>query len=234
MSAVRMGRFVPRAETVDREDFIVKLADGQAVLHVGLGGWVDDDDFTDFALGLELDRSLHGKLRVVAETLAGIDINPRTVEAFSKTIPGRYHHGDITDPRALEDLDASFSLVVLSDVIEHLDSVRPALQNVARLMTSDGTAIITTVNAYGFERILKMLARYESVHPEHTAYFSFWTMHRLLAMNGLRISRFKYYRVDRASPAGWPSRIAFLAARLVSLLLPQFSEGLVFVVERDS
>ena len=93
MTAVRMGRFVPRAETVDREDFIVELAEGQAVLHVGLGGWVDDDDFTDLALGLELERSLHGKLAEAAETLTGIDINPRTVEAFSKTIPGRYHQG---------------------------------------------------------------------------------------------------------------------------------------------
>ena len=123
--------------------------------------------------------------------------------------------------------------MVLSDVIEHLDSVRPALQNVARLLTSDGAAVVTTVNAYGFERIIKMLARYESVHPEHTAYFSYWTMHRLLAMNGLRIASFKYYSVARARPVGWPSRIAFVAARLVSRILPQFSEGLVFVVERD-
>lgn len=231
-------RFLPRARVVNRVDHILRYAAGQSVLHIGMGGFVDDEQVTKSYLRSDLSETLHGRLWSVAEHLTGADINPMIIDAFSKEIPCDYLLCDITDPTAHERFSRQFDVIVFSDVIEHLDAVRPAIQNLRRLMTLDGRTIITTVNAFGIDRFLKMLLRYESVHPEHTAYYSYSTMQRLLEMSELSISAFTYYSLpiygSPLVPRSLLGRLSFHFSRLVNTMLPQFAEGLIFVVDDSS
>lgn len=97
-------------------------------------------------------------------------------------------------------------------------------------MTEDGILIVSTVNAFSFDAILKMMAHYESVHPEHTAYFSYSTLRRLFRMNRLEIIDFKWYTVKRIERFG---RLTFwLSYRLSSLfvsMFPQYAMGVVAI-----
>ena len=122
--------------------------------------------------------------------------------------------------------------MLFTEVIEHLDCFRDALGNIRGLLSPGGALLITTVNAYAFERIGKMLFRYESVHDEHTAYFSYLTMKRLLAMNGFEITEFYFYNQARDAFDSFFERFGYYVMIAISKVLPQYSEG-IFVVARS-
>ncbi len=224
-------KFIPKAKLVDRDLFLLDYARGKTVLHIGMGGCIDDDDATGEFLEGDLAKSFHGKLSAVAGSLDGIDINPMTIEAMRRAVPGNYAVCDVTSADFAASFgDRKFQVVMFGDVIEHLDDVRTALKNLTGVLTEDGVLIVSTVNAYSFDAVLKMMVHYESVHPEHTAYFSYSTLRRLFQMNRLEIVDFKYYTHKRIERFG--SLTFWLSYRLSSLLvsiLPQYAMGVIAV-----
>jgi len=120
---------------------------------------------------------------------------------------------------------------MFSDVIEHLDNFRTALQNLRSVMAENGILVVSTVNAYSVDAILKMMVRYESVNAEHTAYFSYLTLRRLLQMNQLEMIDFKYWTVKRievfCSLSFW---ISYKLSSLLVSIFPQYAMGIVAVV----
>jgi 2-polyprenyl-3-methyl-5-hydroxy-6-metoxy-1,4-benzoquinol methylase len=226
-------KFIPKAKLVDRDLFLLDFARGKSVLHIGMGGCIDDDEATGDFLAGDLVKSFHGKLSAVAGNVYGIDINPKTIEAMRQAVPGNYAVCDVTSTEFASDFgNQKFQVVMFGDVIEHLDNFKTALQNLRSVMTEDGILIISTVNAYSFDAILKMMVHYESVHPEHTAYFSYSTLRRLLRMNQLEIVDFKYYTHKRIEKFG---RLTFwLSYRFSSLLVsmfPQYAMGVVAIAK---
>ncbi|MGE0747632.1 MAG: class I SAM-dependent methyltransferase [Rhodospirillales bacterium] len=210
-----------------RIDEVVRLARGRRVLHIGMGGYIDDPSKTDEYIALDMARSLHARLAGTAKELVGFDVNPVVVEAMKKLVPCEYVVGDLTEPGLPERIGARFDLVVFAEVIEHLDCFREALSNIRGLLAPGGEVVITTANAYALERIGKMVFGYEAVHDEHTSYFSYMTLRRLLAMNGYEITHFRFAYEKRYRFAGMAERIAYYAMVGTGRLLPQFSEGVV-------
>lgn len=224
---IERHKFIPRTKQVVRIDEVVRLATGRRVLHIGMGGYIDDGDKTDEYIALDMARSLHVRLAGAAGELVGFDINPVVVEAMRKVVPCEYIVGDLMQPGLPERIGARFDLVVFAEVLEHLDCFRAALGNIRALLAPGGEVLLTTVNAYALERIGKMLFGYEAVHDEHTSYFSYATLRRLLAMNGFEISHFRFAYEQRHRFAGLAERIAYYSMVATGKLLPQFSEGVV-------
>lgn len=224
------SKILPKADVVHREEYLTALASDKTVLNIGMGGFTDNPSYTarlaDYA-----EATLQGKLHSVARNLTGVDVNPHSLAIMSEALPGRYIQADITAADASEVIGGTYELIVLGDVIEHLDCFRSALQNLRALLADDGVLVITTANAYNAEAILKQLFRYESVHEEHTCYFSYLTMKRLLEMNDMTIGDFRYYVQTRAG-GSVGSRTGYYAMRGVSAVLPQFSQGIVFHARR--
>lgn len=225
------SKFLPRTTVVDRRSAVAELVRDLDVLHIGMGGFLENEGKTDSYVASDLSRSMHGYLSGTAARLTGMDLNPRTVEAMRDLIPGEYVVGDVADPTTPGKLNRSFDAVLFLDVIEHLDNIRPALQNIRQLLNADGRVIITTANAYCFEAILKMLLRYEAVHEEHTSYFSYLTMKRLLAMNGLEIETFLFCNEDERRPAGVLDWLSCACLKAVSWILPQYAQGILVVAK---
>jgi 2-polyprenyl-3-methyl-5-hydroxy-6-metoxy-1,4-benzoquinol methylase len=214
---------------VDREKFILDCARGKTVLDIGMGGHLDDSAVIEHYLTLDLTQTIHGKLSKVAGRLDGIDINVKPLEAMRKAVPGFYAFCDVCSSDFASVLgDRRYDLIVFGDTIEHLDDFRSALRNLRSVLRKDGILLISTVNAYSFESIIKLLFRYESVHDEHTAYFSYSTLRRLLAMNQLEIVDFQYCmplhlkRLD-----SFAHRISYHVSRLFVRVFPQYSLGVV-------
>jgi len=220
------SKILPKAEVVHREEYLADLARGKTVLHIGIGGFTDNPTYTarlaDYA-----ERTLHGKLHSVARNLTGVDVNAHSLAIMSDALPGRYVQADITAAEASEAIGGTYELIVLGDVIEHLDCFRSALQNLRALLADDGVLVITTANAYNAEAILKLVFRYESVHDEHTCYFSYLTMRRVLEMNDMTIEDFRYY-VQTRTGGSVGSHSGYYLMRGISAILPQFSQGIVF------
>ncbi len=230
---VDKAKFLPKARVVDRCRTVAEFARGKDVLHIGMGGYLENDSGTQSYLASDLSKSMHGYLSRTASRLTGLDPNPQAVETMRQIIPGEYVVGDITDPQATAPLKHRFDAVLLLDVIEHLDNFRSTLQNIRPLLNEDGRLVITTANAYCFESMLKMLLRYEAVHEEHTCYFSYLTMKRLLAMNGFEIDTFCFYSEGERRPVGAFGWLGYLSLKLVTLFFPQYAEG-IFVVAKPS
>lgn len=224
-------KFVPRARVVERIPEIVRGSKDKTVLSIGMGGFIDDPSQTDKWIRRGLEQTAHARVAKVAGDLTGLDINPAAIEAMKSIVPGNYYIGDITDAAIVEELNKTFDLVLFTEVIEHLDSYRDALSNIRKLLAPHGELLITTVNAFAFERIGKMLFRYESVHDEHTAYFSYSTMKRLLAMNGFEVAEFYFYNQARYTFDSIFERLGYYAMLAISKLFPQYSEG-IFVVAK--
>jgi 2-polyprenyl-3-methyl-5-hydroxy-6-metoxy-1,4-benzoquinol methylase len=224
-------KFIPKARLVDRDRFLLDYARGKSVLHIGMGGCVDDDAATGEFIAGDLAKSFHGRLSSVARSIIGIDINPKTIEAMRQAVPGNYAVCDVTSSNFVSEFgDRKFQVVVFGDVIEHLDNCKTALQNLRSVMTEDGILMVSTVNAYSFDAVLKMMVHYESVHPEHTAYFSYSTLRRLFEMNSLEIIDFKYYTHKRIEKFG--SLTFWLSYRFSSLFVsvfPQYAMGVVAI-----
>jgi 2-polyprenyl-3-methyl-5-hydroxy-6-metoxy-1,4-benzoquinol methylase len=229
---MKTSHFLPRAGVVDKSEPVIAHASARKVLHIGMGGFIDDDGETDKELAAPT-RSLHSQLASVAASLIGLDINPRAVEIMRRAVPGRYIVADIMNP-SLSALfkNELFEVIVFGDVIEHLDNFGFALRNLKALLAPGGVIVISTANAFSFGCFVKILFRYEAVHDEHTCYFSYMTLKRTLQMNGLRIIDFMFYknkRIDRFDT--WMHRVDHHVSNAVATVLPQFATGIIVVAQ---
>ena len=231
---MRKELFLPKTHMVDKNAKILELCKGKRVLDIGMGGYIDDDDKNNAYYEQDLLTTLHGQISQCTESLDGLDMNPKAIDLVSKTFNGQYFLEDLTKPGLETTIGKQYELIVLGDVIEHLDACQPALKNLGRLLAPGGQLIISTVNAYYIESLIKMLFRYESVHEEHTAYFSYITMRRLLSMNGFKVDEFMYYAKRMKKFDSLAHRIGYSAGQLFTHFFPQYAMGLLFVVSLEA
>jgi 2-polyprenyl-3-methyl-5-hydroxy-6-metoxy-1,4-benzoquinol methylase len=226
---VKSSRFIPKPKLVDKNAFVLDCAKGKYVLHIGMGGHLEDSSVVDAYLKTDLTQSLQGQLARVASRVDGIDINVRPLEAMKKAVPGFYAFCDVCSPDFGSILgDRRYQLIVFGDTVEHLDDCRSALRNLRSVLADDGVLLVSTVNAYSFDAMVKLLFGYESVHEEHTAYYSYSTLHRLFAMNGLEMGDFKYYTHMRLKKFdSLTHRITYHLSSLIVRLLPQYAMGVL-------
>jgi 2-polyprenyl-3-methyl-5-hydroxy-6-metoxy-1,4-benzoquinol methylase len=224
---MKSHRFIPKTGIVDRIDALLDAAAGKDVLHIGMGGFVDDAKGTSRYAASDLSASVHGLLARRAADITGLDVNPAMLTAMQEKVPGNYVLADITEIGLAEKLGRKFDVVLFPEVVEHLDCFRTALSNIHGLLASDGLLVITTVNAFGVDSILKMLFRYEAVHEEHTCYFSYRTLTRLLDMNRFAIDDFSFCFEHRDRFSSVFERVSYHTARMIARVLPQYAEGLV-------
>ncbi len=57
-------KFILKANVVDREEAALELAKAKEVLHIGMGGFVDDDNVTADFVSTDLTKTMHGNCPV--------------------------------------------------------------------------------------------------------------------------------------------------------------------------
>ena len=229
---MRSDRKLPRCKSVIRTDAIVDHCRGKNVLNIGMGGWLEDEGKNDQFLTQDaLQDSVHYRISKVAAGLTGTDIIADSLERMNQLIPGEYVLADITEESFAAQFGEKFDIVVFAEVIEHLDNFKTALENIRAVLKPGGLMLLTTANAYSADRIAKMILNYEANHEEHTSYFSYLTIKRLLDMNGFRISHFDFH-TERPFRSCKRSRFAlYYVMRAITAVFPQFSEGIFVLAE---
>jgi 2-polyprenyl-3-methyl-5-hydroxy-6-metoxy-1,4-benzoquinol methylase len=84
--------------------------------------------------------------------------------------------------------DDSFNLIHFSHLIEHVQEPVGFLREVRRILSPNGTALITTPNVNGFQARL-FREKWRSAIPDHLFLFSLDTMTRLLTTAGFSIEK---------------------------------------------
>ncbi len=165
----------PRAELL--EDW----CSGRTVLHVGFA-----DHQPLIASRAASGQWLHARLCRSARACYGVDINADAVDAAKRLGFDHVFTLDIHEQDAADSLQSlPVDLVMVPDVLEHLSNPAAFLKRLAELFPV-AEFIISVPNALALRNIAHTLTGMERVNTDHRAWFSPYTLQKVLADAGLR------------------------------------------------
>lgn len=144
-----------------REAIIKSYAMDKEVLDVG-------------AVGQTGAYNLWDEIKPVAKELVGIDIMSSGNEGVVQGDMETYSFG------------RKFDVIVLGDIIEHVNNQGLLLDNCHRHLKNDGILVITTPNA-------KWPTVFMPTNRTHTLWHDKFTMETLLGRYGFKVKEFRYY-----------------------------------------
>ena len=215
--------YQPLARTVElstnRKSFAIDFCRGKRVLHVGCV------DAGIMESRIQSNNFLHYHLKQVAAKLIGVDIEDAGLERLTLEGYEVYKLDLEKDREKLKELTDRVDVIVIPEVIEHLNNVGAALDNL-KACRFTGDILISTPNAFSF-RIFKLLGScIELVHPNHNHYYSPTTLKTILEKHGLTLERLVMYYWLTDDEVG-------RELQQVMKNCPYYAEGLIGIV-RDS
>lgn len=192
----RVKRCAAASLIEDRIAYLCSLATGKRVLDVGV---------VDHTLRDPSDPSwLHGRLRRVAARCVGVDVlGPEVSRLRAQGFDVRFH--DLTRGP----LEENFDLIVLGEVLEHVESPLALLRSAAVMLDHGGSVVVTAPNPWYVATILRSVRRSTLYvdNADHCAWFDPCTMCELGDRVGLELYRYSGVRV-RSARSYW-ARIFF-------------------------
>jgi 2-polyprenyl-3-methyl-5-hydroxy-6-metoxy-1,4-benzoquinol methylase len=216
---------IPKTVAIERTIFTENFVTGKDILHIGIGGAIHDLKLKSKFLSSDISNWFHSRISLRAKSIVTLELEQDNIDKFESQVPGEYICGDITDNNITKSINRKFDLIIFTEIIEHLDCYHSALGNIQNLLNPGGQLLISTINAFNIFMFMKLARRYESNHIEHTAYFSYITLNRLLSMNDFSIKEF-YFSYDH--PKSLFKRIVKLSLMRV---FPQYSQGILLIAE---
>jgi hypothetical protein len=164
-----------------RGDVLTRWAAGKRVLHVGFA------DHVPLIASRVADGSwLHARLTRSASACQGIDINAQGVTTARGLGFENVHELDIFSPQAEAMLSAWQSdWVLVPDVIEHLPNPAAFLRRLADCLPA-AQFVVTVPNALSLRNSVQALRGFERVNTDHRAWFSPFTLLKVLADAGMQ------------------------------------------------
>lgn len=216
-------------KTVQRVEFLKKIASGKRVLHLGC---------TNFPYTLDSINSgtlLHADLAEISAELTGFDFDQEGIDLLDTQGFSELYRADLEKLEEVQ-LEREFDVIIAGEMIEHLNNQGLFLKGIQRFMGSETKLVITTVNAYCAFRFAIYALRgrggeNEPVHPDHIAYYSYRTLRKLIENNGLEVEEFFFYDlgVEHRGTLKWYYRAINDAS---VALFPQLSDGVIAVCRK--
>jgi 2-polyprenyl-3-methyl-5-hydroxy-6-metoxy-1,4-benzoquinol methylase len=160
---------------IGRQEFVVEYAAGKRVLHLGCV----DEGLTEkkHQEGLLLHERLHKNTR----ELWGVDVDIEGLRWMQERGYPHLYQADIEELHTVTELKGqNFDLILLSEVMEHLDNPGRFLQGAHFLFGPDTELLITVPNATSLANWMTNWQAKELVHPDHNYWFSLHTLTALL------------------------------------------------------
>ena len=182
VGAAAAGVWVP-----DRIEFLCSLAAGKRVLDVG----VVDHTLRD----PEDPQWLHGRLRRVAARLVGVDVLPAQV-ARLRELGFDVRCQDLSR----EPLEERFDLVVLGEVLEHVESPLALLRCASTMLEAHGVVVVTAPNPWYLGTVVRSSVGSGIYvdNADHCAWFDPVTICELADRAGLELYWYAGVRVRSA------------------------------------
>jgi 2-polyprenyl-3-methyl-5-hydroxy-6-metoxy-1,4-benzoquinol methylase len=198
---------------------ILRAAAGKRVLNVGAAGNVER-----YLPGHEADW-LHWQIQQVAGEAVGTDIDgPAVAHARRHGYDLRIHNCED------EPLDGRFDVIVMADVLEHVERPGPALANLVAHLAPGGRLLVTTPNPQYYATVARAaLGLPLNVFWDHTLAFMPENLQAWCNRHGHRLAAVKFYTpMDRRSGA---VRVKSLAGRLVGAAFPRLNAAFLAEIE---
>jgi hypothetical protein len=188
----------------DRFSLLEERARGKRVIHVGC---VDHLPLVEQKI--REGRWLHARLCAQAERCLGVDINAEGIAWM------RDHLGyddvvcaDITQPGAEAITGAPWDLLVMGEIVEHLDDpvgfLRALRENYAQHVDR---IVITVPNAFAWDNFRNTLRHRECINTDHRYWFTPYTLAMVLQRAGIQADRWEFCEPGPVYGGGWKSRL---------------------------
>ena len=193
---------------IGRQDFVVAYAMGKSVLHLGCV----DAGFSQQKL--DAGSYLHARLQSVTKALWGVDVGHSGLEWMRLQGWQNLYHVDIEKLETEASLfTQAFDLLVLTEVLEHLNNPGHFLEAVRPLFRPQTELLITTPNATSLGNIIANFHHQEAVHPDHNYWYSYNTLASFLHKYDYQIKQAALYsQYDYTRP--WIGRFVPEPARV--------------------
>jgi 2-polyprenyl-3-methyl-5-hydroxy-6-metoxy-1,4-benzoquinol methylase len=191
------------APIMEREAIILDFCRGKVVLDVGCVG--QDYDFKS-------SKWLHGKIAAVATNVCGVDIDPEGLERLQAE-GYRVCHAD-----EMGTLTNQFDVIVMSEVIEHVDNPVEFLKYHSKFLFPSGQLLVTTPNPfYAIQMLRLLLGNRPSTNLEHTMWFDPLVLTEVVRRAGLDIQAFFWLHKDMDFMKSLPRKQRFVSYFLHSI-----------------
>jgi len=207
-----MNHFKLPRSLVDREEFILKACAGKKVLHLGCA----DAPYTEERL--KTGTWLHDKVTAVSAECLGVDMDRESIawlqqnHSVTNVVYG--------DAEALDSINDRFDVVLAGEIVEHLNNPGRFFESVCSVLKPNGRLLVTTTNAFCLRRFLRIPFGSESIHPDHTYYYSHVTLETLARRFGYRLMEAHAYRLPNRKPL-----LPYLLERLGCAITPNWGGG---------
>jgi SAM-dependent methyltransferase len=203
---------------------------------------------------LDVGTSTGTNLRMLAELgyrrVVGLDLSDEAIRFCTAKGLGVVRRGDVRD---LPFEDASFDLVLATDIVEHVEEDRLALSEIARVLAPGGSAVITVPafqSLWGIQdEVSHHLRRYRlpvlrnaveaaGLRPMRCFHFNYllfvpiWLARQILRVFNIKVS--SESQVNTALLNALLSRVFDLDVRTAPWLAPPFGVSIFVLAEKPS
>lgn len=172
----------------------------------------------------------HALLKDQAKAVYGVDLAiDRTI--FPDTI--RYQEASAEQfsfPGLL------FDKIFAGDLIEHLSNPGTFLEHCRAHLSPSGELILTTPNCFNLFNLTEKISKNEpTVNSDHTLYFNWKVLRKLLEKNGFEVSVISYvYSLEYTHPESLKKKVLNVLYYVCSLFTSKYIETLVVIARPKS
>jgi len=211
---------IKKAVKAEKRVKICELCSGKSVLDVGCAG--QDFDYNN-------PGWLHNRIKSVAREADGVDIETEAIRAL------REKGYSVFNADELKLSVRKYEIIVMSDVIEHVNDPVEFLRFYSSFLTAEGKMIITTPNAHAVRNFTSILVRNNySLNPQHTFWLCPKTMMEIAERAGLAFADFfwleEYFTLRDVS--GLKYKIIFIINKMFQKMRSNFYPNFMFIVSK--
>ena len=205
----------------DRISLLEEMARDRRVIHIGC---VDHLEVLEEKITAGI--WLHGRLLAVSRRCVGIDIDRAGIERLRELGIPDVIAADVTRTMPPEVTAEEWDLIVLGEVLEHVDDPVGFLSAIRSGLEGRAAQIVVTVpNALSVTNALWMIRGREVINSDHRFWFTPYTLAKVMTRAGIEPALFAL--CPPYPPDVGPSRTRRLARKVISRLLPAGNSDLV-------
>jgi len=209
----------PASAIADAHALILDMACGKQVLNVGAAG------NATYYREHGTDEWFHARLAQTANVLMGLDLDGDEIQVAAG-LGYDIHMGNCETTN----LGAVFDLIVLADVLEHVDSPAQALANMMSHLRPGGKIVLTTPNATFFGNVINaLLRRGPHIYWDHMNLYVPENIQALCDRHGWTLVQTHLYSMtDRRTLS---LRLKSALIHFVGMLFPRLHSAFLCIVE---
>ncbi len=211
---------IKRARVVNKQAKIIELCTSKSVLDVGCVG--QDIDYNN-------PEWMHNLIKNVCISIDGVDIDKEGINILNSKGYSVYLAED------LRSLNKKYDIVLMSDVIEHVNDPVAFLSFYSKFLNESGRMVITTPNAHGIRNFTSIILRNDyALNTEHTFWLCPKTMAEIVNRAALRFADFywlnEYFTIKEVK--GIKNKVTYVSNSLLRRIRTNFNANFMFIVSK--